>query len=492
MDETPKKVSNDAESCVLCRKTFAVRNEKVNVFGKSALDIPALVKHATNVDLSVYVDHQKLAICRTKCYNRLVRLKNAQHKLSEIEEEIRRDFDGNVPFRVKRLAKDCSSTPEAKRGLNFGEPCSTVSSSGVSTTPSVTTLANPGIFLSPIPSTFLTPVFAPPNLVHRAFVGISASGTMFTSTPRREEESHESKVPKLQERETKVYLRVEYPSKPIHKELKDDYAVIGKAIAYGSPQRIARAVLKSETLKKFIVEKVLQLMTLQVNGLCSRRQPSMLRATTKEKLTEFDFKGLCCEWKERAPIFYAFLMTCANSRKQNNPEWLPSVAVSGSILLKQRNSHMNGCAATLGILLKSNSLESTLNRLAKMKVTCSSDKVREKLDVLGEMHDQAVVDVQKNMSEGHQTVAEKEAEVATLIERCGNTTGHICTEMCNQQMDSVKTELKQAKLNLDSGFAIVFDNIDGKLERRHMSKDNQNFDFHWVNHKVVMNRIELN
>ena len=38
------------------------------------------------------------------------------------------------------------------------------------------------------------------------------------------------------------------------------------------------------------------------------------------------------------------------------------------------------------------------------------------------------------------------------------------------------------------GFAIVFDNIDGKRECWHMPKDNQNFDFYWVNHKIIMNK----
>ena len=66
----------------------------------------------------------------------------------------------------------------------------------------------------------------------------------------------------------------------------------------------------------------------------------MLRANTKEEIVNFDFEKLCLEWKERAPIFYAFLMTCATTtRKEIAPEWLPSIAVAGSILLKQRNSH---------------------------------------------------------------------------------------------------------------------------------------------------------
>ena len=167
----------------------------------------------------------------------------------------------------------------------------------------------------------------------------------------------ELSLPESGDKETKVHLTVEYASKTIRKELKDDYAVLGKAVVHGSPQRIAREVLKNEKLKKFIIEKVLQLMALQANGLCSRKDSSLLRAATKEGLAEFDFKKLCFEWKETAPIFYAFLMTCASSKGNKNPEWFPSVSVAGSILLKQRNSHMSYCASIMGIMLKSSSLE---------------------------------------------------------------------------------------------------------------------------------------
>ena len=35
-------------------------------------------------------------------------------------------------------------------------------------------------------------------------------------------------------------------------------------------------------------------------------------------------------------------------------------------------------------------------------------------------------------------------------------------------------------------------NIDGNLNRRHMTMENQNLDFHWVNHKIVINRVSGN
>ena len=270
---------------------------------------------------------------------------------------------------IKRLSKDSSSTPDAKRDLNFGCPGSSSDQEELQGKGSVVhaiPVASPG--LSPIPfsvtnhSGILVHGFVPPRpqnqLLEKAFMG-AMPVVMLTSTPLAGKVATHANSPNAesQERDTSVHLTVKYPSKPVHKELKDDYAAIGKAIVHGSPQRIARAVLKNEKLKKCIVEKVLQLMALQLNGLCSRRQPSMLRANTKEGITQFEFKKLCLEWKERAPIFYAFLMTCASTKKQNNPEWLSSVSVAGSILLKQRNPHMNGCAAVLGILLKSNSLE---------------------------------------------------------------------------------------------------------------------------------------
>ena len=78
----------------------------------------------------------------------------------------------------------------------------------------------------------------------------------------------------------------------MRKELTDDLAVLGKAIASGFEQRIVKAILKNVKLKKIVVEKVLQLVTSQINGICSRKQPSMLRANTKEEIVNFDLEKL--------------------------------------------------------------------------------------------------------------------------------------------------------------------------------------------------------
>ena len=52
----------------------------------------------------------------------------------------------------------------------------------------------------------------------------------------------------------------------------------------------------------------------------------------------------------------------------------------------------------------------------------------------------------------------------------------LCTQQCSDDAAKAKCELHQSKKNMHPGFAIAFDNIDGKRERRHMTKDNQEGD----------------
>ena len=166
-----------------------------------------------------------------------------------------------------------------------------------------------------------------------------------------------------EKQETRIRICVDYPSKPVRKELKSELHVLAKAMVDGNHQRIAGAALKIDGVKELVIEKVIKLMTVQVDELCSKHRPSMLRTSknTNDEAKDFDYKKLCSEWKERAPLFHTFLTACAaikNSKKKDSPECLPGVAVAGTVLLKQRNTQMNaGFAKILGFLIRSKSLE---------------------------------------------------------------------------------------------------------------------------------------
>ena len=119
--------------------------------------------------------------------------------------------------------------------------------------------------------------------------------------------------------------------------------------------------------------------------------------------------------------------------------------------------------------------QATLDRLAKLKVTCSAGKLRGKLDLLGEKHNQVVFDIKSKISLDQQNVAEIEARAALRSEICASA-DHIHTEICTRKEDLTIRGLRESTPNMQPGFAIIFDNIDGKLNRRHMRKDNQNVD----------------
>jgi len=78
-----------------------------------------------------------------------------------------------------------------------------------------------------------------------------------------------------EKQEITIHICVDYPSKPVRKELKSNLHVLARAMVEGSHQRIAGAVLKIDGVKELVIEEVIKLMTLQVDDLCSMHRPSI-------------------------------------------------------------------------------------------------------------------------------------------------------------------------------------------------------------------------
>ena len=178
---------------------------------------------------------------------------------------------------------------------------------------------------------------------------------LFTSTPVTKPSLEKNSLNKTN---TNVTITVEYPSKTVNKTLTSEFEAIGKAITHGPPSRIAKAVFKCESIRTLVIEQVLRAVSNEVDNLCPKKDPSLLIKNEKDDLINYDMLKLCEEWKRRAPIFYAFLLTCSTSKRHmHHSTWFPSIAVSGSILLKQRNNHMSATVIVIGLLLKTKSIE---------------------------------------------------------------------------------------------------------------------------------------
>ena len=87
--------------CFLCGCNLG--KDRVRVFGKSAVDIAGLIKHALDVNVSVY-SSSELFICTATCLRRLKHLEKVTKNLQMIKNEIRSDFEKGG-LRSKRLRR---------------------------------------------------------------------------------------------------------------------------------------------------------------------------------------------------------------------------------------------------------------------------------------------------------------------------------------------------------------------------------------------------
>ena len=96
--------------------------------------------------------------------------------------------------------------------------------------------------------------------------------------------------------------------------LKEDLQPLGKALARrGSYKQIAKATLKSSSLKQEIIGKVLDALSKECNTICSRNEKTLLRKVSPDDMQKFSLQKLCEEWKKVAPLFHLFFF--------NNCDW---------------------------------------------------------------------------------------------------------------------------------------------------------------------------
>ena len=143
----------------------------------------------------------------------------------------------------------------------------------------------------------------------------------------------------------------------MNKSLHGSYQLIGKALVHGIPSRIANAAMNCQHVCKHIVEKTLGILKKEVMELCSEKNPLLLRKSSKEGLTDFDIQHVSEDWKVRVPLFYSFLMTSASNERKKASSWFGSVAVAGSVFLKQRNKQMDATSSRIGIMMKTKSIK---------------------------------------------------------------------------------------------------------------------------------------
>lgn len=158
-----------------------------------------------------------------------------------------------------------------------------------------------------------------------------------------------------------------WPSQTKQRKLVHDLEPLGKALLRGTWQDIARAAFKVKNLKIELLKCSLKEISKECSGMVSTANPSILRKTSVTDMRKLSLKDVCLELKEKAPFLYSVLVTCAIPKgNKTNAQWLPSVAVAASILLKERSKFMTAVQILMTILMKYNGFQVSTSK----KVNC--------------------------------------------------------------------------------------------------------------------------
>ena len=287
--------------------------------------LPKLNKSALSLDVNVYFEND-LFVCTNPCYKRLLKLEKLEKNIFDLKKKkLTSSFDGNVKTaREKRLRKDSDTVSECSTTAQNKLTCPGVSRSLKFVSPALTTCTS----FTYNPNRAFQKQY---NVVYNAFghledpdIGVSTPDLsslrpLITSTPISKPGNNNVR------NETKVKVIIDYLSKMASKTLEPCYEALGKALVHNPPERIASTVVKCKPVVNIVIKHVLRKASREVNDLCSRKNPSLLRPASNEDLTQFSMEAMCHEWKKRAPIFYAFLMTIALSNGTKDSSWLPSI-----------------------------------------------------------------------------------------------------------------------------------------------------------------------
>lgn len=62
---------------------------------------------------------------------------------------------------------------------------------------------------------------------------------------------------------------------------------------------------------------------------------------------------------------------------------------------------------------------------------------------------------------------------------------------CNQELAHISKQILEFEKSIHPGSVICFDNLDIQVQRKIMSMQSQNRDYHWVSHQMIENRVSV-
>lgn len=131
---------------------------------------------------------------------------------------------------------------------------------------------------------------------------------------------------------------------------------LGRALASGNTETIAKAVIAHQGLHEVIVNKVFNLIDEECAALCRRAEPTSFRKTPLEELQGFTWSKFMGAMEAKSPLLLKLLrMIVGRSDSRNEHKHgsyhFPGICMAVAILLKERNKEMVGLQTFISLVL---------------------------------------------------------------------------------------------------------------------------------------------
>ena len=194
-----------------------------------------------------------------------------------------------------------------------------------------------------------------------------------TLSRKRPEAQYDEKGKRI----TPVYVRAEWESGEREKQLSQNMCSLGKMLVRGTFKQIASAAWVCADLRPHLVKELLKTVHTECAFLSSRKEPSILRRTSKADIMDFSFENLGNELQKRVPLFFSVLRAASlkKAAKESYFSWLPPVCMAAAVLLKNRSAYMTSVQLLVSIILQHCGLTLSIQLLLFPSALIAKDKI---------------------------------------------------------------------------------------------------------------------
>ena len=111
------------------------------------------------------------------------------------------------------------------------------------------------------------------------------------------------------------------------------------------------------------------------------------------------------------------------------------------------------------------------------------------LDTLGENHDSYLKQTRERITKENEDLHLLKEKINSLNNVHSSHLSSVSTSNCSGELSALRKQAFELEKSSHPGFVISFDNLDIQLQRKNMSMESQNRNYHWINHQMIENRV---